>query len=94
VIRIALTMDQIGEYDPPPNFAKITDSRCKSYISNYGDESWELDALDPSVIDSTITDNILNFLDMEEFERIKKEEKRHIGLIVSGIKKMKGVDLE
>ncbi len=45
--RIALNMDQVELYKPPPNFAKITDSRAPDYIAKYGNESWELDALDP-----------------------------------------------
>jgi hypothetical protein len=45
--RVALTMDQIEEYKPPPNPAKITDSRYSVYVSNYGEQSWELDALEP-----------------------------------------------
>lgn len=48
--RLALNMDQIEEYSPPPNPAKQTDSRFESYLTNYGDESWELDALEPSVL--------------------------------------------
>ena len=48
--RIALTFDQVHEYDPPPNPAKTTDARYRSYADLYGDESWELDALEPSVI--------------------------------------------
>ena len=47
--RIALNMDQIETFNPPPNPAKLTDSRCKSYMDKYGDESWELDALEPKV---------------------------------------------
>lgn len=67
VIRIALTMDQVDQYDPPPNPAKITDSRAGSYIREYRDpdvdapgtaRSWELDALDPSVLDTLIQDEI------------------------------------
>jgi hypothetical protein len=54
VHRIALNMDQVEQYAPPPNPAKLTDSRARGYIDNYGDESWELDALDPT----TITDLI------------------------------------
>lgn len=50
VNRIALNMDQIDEYGPPPNPAKMTDSRFREYMLNYGDSSWELDALEPSVI--------------------------------------------
>ena len=39
VRRIALTYDQVQAYNPPPNPAKLTDSRCKAYIERYGDES-------------------------------------------------------
>ncbi|MHB8108256.1 MAG: hypothetical protein ACYDH4_12670, partial [Candidatus Cryosericum sp.] len=48
--RIALTIDQVHEYDPPPNPAKTTDARYQSYANLYGNESWELDALEPRVI--------------------------------------------
>jgi hypothetical protein len=48
--RLALTMDQIDEFQPPPNPAKITDSRARAYIAEFGNESWELDALEPKVI--------------------------------------------
>lgn len=46
--RVALNMDQIREYNPPPNPAKVTDSRYESYLAKFGDESWELDALEPT----------------------------------------------
>lgn len=50
VRRLALTRAQITRYNPPPNPAKITDSRAIGYIREHGNESWELDALDPRVI--------------------------------------------
>ncbi len=50
VVRLALNMDQIREVDPPPNPAKVTDSRAKDYIARYGEESWELDALSPAYL--------------------------------------------
>lgn len=58
VKRIALTYEQIQYYGPPPNPAKITDSRCKAYIEKYGNESWELDALKPTVIHDLITEHV------------------------------------
>lgn len=58
VHRIALTLDQVEEYGPPPNPAKLTDSRCNDYINKYGSESWELDALDPRVITDLISEEI------------------------------------
>jgi len=48
--RLALNMDQVRLYNPPPNPAKTTDSRYAGYIAEFGEESWELDALEPKVI--------------------------------------------
>lgn len=58
VRRIALTMAQIQQYSPPPNPAKITDSRATGYIDEFGYQSWELDALEPSVIVDLIRTNV------------------------------------
>jgi hypothetical protein len=56
--RIALNMDQIEEHDPPPNPAKLTDSRARDYIAEFGPSSWELDALDPNTIANLIRDEV------------------------------------
>lgn len=63
VERVALNMDQIDQYDPPPNPAKVTDSRFEGYLRRYGHESWELDALEPSVIVQLIRDRAANHRD-------------------------------
>jgi hypothetical protein len=68
VQRIALNMDQVEQYSPPPNFAKITDSRANDYIATYGDESWELDALDPPTLDALIEGHILAHLDRDQWD--------------------------
>lgn len=53
--RIALNYDQVQQYNPPPNPAKTTDARFLSYVRATGlDESWELDALDPRVLQNLI----------------------------------------
>lgn len=65
VNRIALTYAQVEKYAPPPNPAKITDSRCKGYIEKYGNESWELDALEPTVIHDLIVNTVDNLTDWE-----------------------------
>jgi hypothetical protein len=54
VDRLALNMPQVEEYDPPPNPAKESDSRFQGYMAIHGDESWELDALEPTVIAALI----------------------------------------
>ena len=50
VKRIALNMDQIELYNPPPNPVKLTDVRANGYVAEFGRQSWELDALEPSVL--------------------------------------------
>lgn len=78
VKRIALTMKQIQQYNPPPNSSKITDSRAKEYIEKYGDQSWELDALEPKVLIALIEKHIkaLRNEDVYEQDYRKQEEDR------------------
>lgn len=54
--RLALNMDQIERYQPPENPAKVTDSRYQAYVIEYGDSSWELDALEPRVLADLVID--------------------------------------
>lgn len=72
--RIALNIDQVRKYNPPPNPAKLSDCRAPKYIAEHGDESWELDALNPSVIDALITKNINALLDPELFAAEKERQ--------------------
>ncbi len=74
--RIALNMDQIERYNPPPNPAKLTDSRCGKYIREYGYESWELDALEPSVLDNLISETILCYLDKDLYDTMARKEEK------------------
>lgn len=72
--RIALNMDQVQQYDPPPNPAKITDSRALSYISIYGNESWELDALDPQVLADLITATVQRYRDFSLWDEALRDQ--------------------
>jgi hypothetical protein len=73
--RLALNMDQVEEYNPPPNPAKLTDSRFNGYADLYGDESWELDALDPRVIARLVEGEVESLIDRELWDReIAREE--------------------
>ena len=65
---IALTREQIAEHDPPPNPAKDTDVRHGSYVEAHGDECWELDALEPSVLVSLIEGHIWGLIDVDAWE--------------------------
>lgn len=74
VVRIALNMDQVEEYDPPPNPAKMTDSRFQDYAKNFGTSSWELDALEPSVINALITSHVEDIRDDDIHEEALAEQ--------------------
>tara|TARA_Y100000310_G_scaffold254637_2_gene261761 strand:+ start:5802 stop:6725 length:924 start_codon:yes stop_codon:yes gene_type:complete len=55
--RIALTRAQIKKYNPPPMVAKKTSARYASYKRKTGlDDAWELDALDPPVLQKLVKD--------------------------------------
>lgn len=78
VRRIALNMNQVEEHRPPPNPAKLTDSRCRAYMARYGDESWELDALDPRLLQKLISDTVLEYRDEELWAEATKKENRYL----------------
>ena len=76
VKRVALTMGQIRTYNPPPNPAKLTDSRCSKYIEEYGDESWELDALEPKVITDLIRNEVTALRDDDLYWAVRHREEK------------------
>jgi hypothetical protein len=89
VHRIALNMNQVEKYNPPPNPAKITDSRAEKYIRKFGGESWELDALEPRVLEQLIEDKIQEFRDDDLWEKRVAIEKKHIATLSKAAKGMK-----
>jgi len=85
VRRIALNMDQIEEQNPPPNPAKVTDSRYERYSAEFGEESWELDALEPAYIAELIQKAVFEERDIERWEVAyngQEEERRQIQDII------------
>ena len=81
-IAVALTQDQIEEFNLPPNPAKQTDPRAKDYISKFGNVSWELDALKPQDLKAIATNSILNFIDLKKYnDYIEKENEQKKKLI-------------
>lgn len=74
VRRIALNMDQVRQYNPPPNPAKVTDTRAAEYIANYGEISWELDALEPRVLSALIDATVREYVDMDVWQSTQAAE--------------------
>jgi len=80
VRRIALNMDQILDLNPPPNPTKLGDSRTSRYVEEYGEECWELDAVDPPEMDALISDAIRGIRDEDlvSAREAEQEERRRM----------------
>jgi len=79
VRRIALTLEQVEMYNPPPNPVKKTDDRFQRYFEATGlEESWELDALRPDVVEELIQDHVDSIKDDAALAKaeLKQEQDR------------------
>lgn len=74
VKRLALNMKQIDELQPPENPAKMTDSRAKKYVDEFGYSSWELDAVRPESMAQMVRDAVLELRDDHEWNRAVTRE--------------------
>lgn len=74
VERIALNMDQVRTFNPPPNPTKLTDSRAGDYLANFGHECWELDALDPETLARLVREHTEALRDDDLWEEAVEEE--------------------
>lgn len=61
--RLALNMAQIRQYNPPPFEAKVSSSRYQSYAEEYGEDAWELDALEPRVLRRIVDETVQEYFD-------------------------------
>lgn len=79
VEKIALTMAQVRQYNPPPNPAKMTDSRSAAYVAIHGASSWEVDALPPDVLAELIRRRLREIANMAMMRRVMKKEEEDKG---------------
>lgn len=74
VKRLALNMSQVRHYNPPPNPAKVKDSRYDRYVARFGNQSWELDALEPDVLAGMVKAEASLFRDDDLWARALAQE--------------------
>lgn len=86
IVPIALTREQIDEYNPPPNPAKRTDSRFEKFSEEHGTTSWEVDALRPEVLDQILRDAIEERIDTGLYNQVCSDEEADIEKL-RGLKK-------
>ncbi len=61
--RIALTIDQVQQLGLASNPTKIADSRAPSYVEQFGDACWELDAVPPNLLQQWVRDAVESEVD-------------------------------
>ncbi len=88
VDAVALTMDQIIRYDPPPNPAKIEDPRAKDFIRRHGGQSWEVDALKPEVLNQILEDAIACYLDLDQYNTVVASEAKDKAILTKLMNKL------
>jgi hypothetical protein len=81
--RVALTLEQISEYNLPnnPDALKQSDPRARAFIEQYGTCSVELDALHPRDLQAIVRSAIEVYVDtelMEEQREIESEERARL----------------
>lgn len=89
VKRCALNMDQIKILQPPPNPAKMTDSRFAGYMEKFGYESWELDAIEPQALDRLVTNEIEQLIDGVDWQKRREHVESIRSKLHSTAKKFK-----
>lgn len=88
VEKVALTIDQVRTYKPPPNPAKMTDVRAPAYVAKYGNSSWEVDALPPQVLNRIVRDALDELVDAELMEEVKEKEEKAKKRLRAAVKKL------
>lgn len=92
VDRIALNMDQILDLKPPENPAKMSDSRAQAYIMEFGHNSWELDALEPSMLADLVEQAVLQFRDEDLWKKAIEKEAGMQQVLIEYARKEEGID--
>ena len=75
VHRLALNYDQVEQWTPPENPAKETDSRYQAYAEEFGESSWELDAVEPRTLADLVREGIDELIDRDQWDDVMETEK-------------------
>ena len=76
LIHLGITKEQVNLYQPPPDFVKVSDTRAPKYVAEHGNESWEVDALQPQVLNDLLSSTIEQYLDADKWKAVLKQEEK------------------
>lgn len=74
VHRLALNWNQVEDWQPPENPAKESDSRYEAYAEEFGESSWELDAVEPRTLASLVRESVEELIDFDQWNKVVKRE--------------------
>ena len=98
-IKVALTADQVQEYNLPPILrAKQTSSRYAKFTNEHGDNVFELEVLPPDTLQQIVREAIEGVVDRDAFE-IEIEKEREDAAFLEGARRnvqtaLHNIDLE
>jgi len=79
---VALTIEQVKRYNLIPNPTKLADLRTAAYVEQYGNEWWELDAIEPTELQKMVVSAIRTHVNMDAWkEALAQEYEDREGLI-------------
>jgi hypothetical protein len=89
VVRVAILKEDIARYNLPPDFAKLTDSRAKSFIQRYGNEAVELDALPATVLRERLVASVEELMDLDRLSEVRVRDKEACKRIDKALRRIK-----
>lgn len=81
VVKLAITPDQIAQYNPPPNPVKMSDSRAAKFVEKHGYSSYEADALPPDILSATISESMALLIDWDAWDSVIEDEDQDKALL-------------
>lgn len=76
VRRIAVTPEQVAEWELPTRPTKADDPKSRKFMARYGTASVELDAIPPDTLRDLVRDCIEEHMDTDRLETMKEQEER------------------
>lgn len=76
--RLAVTADQIAEYELPPMPGKTSDSRAAGFVARHGVlVQVEAEAIDPNTLSALIVEAVESVVDLSTLRRVVSQEEAH-----------------
>ena len=72
--RVALTLDDAVGLPSFDTAEKVKDPRYNWFVQKYGNQAWELDAMDPNQLREKVTRAIWEYIDPGDWEKHQKLE--------------------